>query len=105
MKFYGDYFEKHYCLPDEDWNIVTASSASFSTPLAVNGLFNTTANGIDGILNGGNKYQLAGLQILFCFVSHEALAKRGNILQAFRICLQSNNFFPVWTCCKTLIND
>ena len=85
LKFYGDHFEQHYCLSDEDWNKIVTSRSSFSTPLTVNGLFNVTANGIDGIINGGNGYQRAGLQILFYLISHEAVAQQENILcHAFR---------------------
>ena len=62
MKFYGDSFEQHRFLSDEDWRTVAASSSSFSKPLNVNGLLDSTmATAIDGTLNGGNGYQLAGI--------------------------------------------
>ena len=93
MKFYGDYFEMHYCLPDEEWNAISASSASFSTPLTVNGLFNTTANGIDGIFNGGNRYQHAGRQILFCFVSHKVFLNEETVFKYFAFACTVITFF------------
>eukprot|EP00112_Aurelia_sp_Birch-Aquarium-sp1_P000575 Seg1055.3 transcript_id=Seg1055.3/GoldUCD/mRNA.D3Y31 product="hypothetical protein" protein_id=Seg1055.3/GoldUCD/D3Y31 len=60
MKFYGDRFEQHLFLSDEDWDIIIASSSSFSKPLNVNGVLDsTTATTVDGTLNGGYGYQLA----------------------------------------------
>ena len=62
MKFYGDNFEQHCFLSDEDWKTIVVSSSSFSKPLNINGLLHSTMETtIDGNLNGGNGYQLAGI--------------------------------------------